>query len=191
MTATTESGRPAPEGARDAAERMGHDAIGAEHLVLSLLDDPRVGSTFSGHGTPIATARERALGRTPGPRRARGTARGAGPPGERQRRDGTTGAGRAAAAACPGLAGPAGTPGARSPSPARRSEKRRAQCRSCPSRCGRTSGCSAVSRTRWKGWCGARGGRFWSSSLRRSAWRVLHLSMGGGTADVSLSHLHT
>jgi Ca2+:H+ antiporter len=66
----TESARRALDGARDAAIRLGHDAIGAEHLVLSLLDDPRVATAFGAIGVPAATARERleAAGRKGRPR---------------------------------------------------------------------------------------------------------------------------
>jgi Ca2+:H+ antiporter len=66
----TESARRALDGAREVAARLGHDAIGAEHLVLSLLDDPRVGAAFGGVGIPAAAIRERleAAGRKGRPR---------------------------------------------------------------------------------------------------------------------------
>ncbi len=57
--APLESARRALDGARDAAVRLGHDAIGAEHLVLSLLDDPRVGAAVAAVGIPAAALRER------------------------------------------------------------------------------------------------------------------------------------
>jgi Ca2+:H+ antiporter len=55
----TESARRALDGARAAAVRLGHDAIGAEHLVLSLLDDARVVAAFGAAGLPVGSARER------------------------------------------------------------------------------------------------------------------------------------
>jgi Ca2+:H+ antiporter len=71
----TESAQRALDGARDAAIRLGHDAIGAEHLVLSLLDDPRIGAAFSSLGIPVARARDQlgTAGRKGKPRATAGT----------------------------------------------------------------------------------------------------------------------
>ena len=68
----TESARRALDGARAVATRLGHDAVGAEHLVLSLLDDDRIAEAFTGAGVPVAVARERlgAGGRKGKPRAA-------------------------------------------------------------------------------------------------------------------------
>ncbi|HET8622747.1 MAG TPA: calcium/proton exchanger [Gemmatimonadales bacterium] len=55
----TESARRALDGARAVALRLGHDAIGTEHLLLSLLDDPRIAEAYSAAGLPVATARQR------------------------------------------------------------------------------------------------------------------------------------
>jgi Ca2+:H+ antiporter len=57
--APTDGARRVLDGARDAAQRLGHDAVGAEHLLLALLDDPHVGAAFAGLGIPAATVRER------------------------------------------------------------------------------------------------------------------------------------
>jgi Ca2+:H+ antiporter len=54
-----DTGRRILDQARTTAIRLGHDAIGAEHVVLSLLDDPRVASAFAGIGVSTAAARER------------------------------------------------------------------------------------------------------------------------------------
>jgi Ca2+:H+ antiporter len=50
------------DGARRAALRLGHDAVGAEHLVLGLLEEPGVGAAFASLGIPVGTARERLEG---------------------------------------------------------------------------------------------------------------------------------
>jgi Ca2+:H+ antiporter len=70
----TDSARRVLDGAREAALRHGHDAVGAEHLVLALLDDSAVSAAFTGFGISPATARERlgAVGRRGGSRRAAG-----------------------------------------------------------------------------------------------------------------------
>lgn len=72
MSAQTvaESARRVLAGARDAALRLGHDAVGAEHVALALLDDPKVGAAFTGLGVPLGSARERleAAGRRGRPR---------------------------------------------------------------------------------------------------------------------------
>ncbi len=68
----TESARRVLDGAREAAARAGHDAIGTEDLMLSLLDDARVSAAFVALGIPVPTARERfeAAGRKVRPRAA-------------------------------------------------------------------------------------------------------------------------
>ena len=53
------SARRVLDGAREAALRLGHDAVGAEHVVLALLDEPGVGAGLSGLGIPLDRARER------------------------------------------------------------------------------------------------------------------------------------
>ncbi|HEX2450984.1 MAG TPA: calcium/proton exchanger [Gemmatimonadales bacterium] len=55
----TDSARRALDGARAAALRLGHDAVGAEHLVLGLLDDARIAEAFTAAGVPTGAARER------------------------------------------------------------------------------------------------------------------------------------
>ena len=67
-----ESARRVLDGARDAALRLGHDAVGAEHVALALLEDPKVGAAFTGLGVPLDSARERleAAGRRGRPRSA-------------------------------------------------------------------------------------------------------------------------
>ncbi len=55
----TDSARRALDGARDTAVRLGNDAIGAEHLVLSLLEDSRVSAAFGALGLPATAVRER------------------------------------------------------------------------------------------------------------------------------------
>jgi Ca2+:H+ antiporter len=66
----TESGQRALDGAREAAVRLGHDAVGAEHIVLGLLDEPRLSAAFAAIGVPAVAARER-LGATARRGRAR------------------------------------------------------------------------------------------------------------------------
>jgi Ca2+:H+ antiporter len=65
-----ESARRVLDAARDAALRLGHDAVGAEHVALALLEDSKVGAAFSGLDVPLGSARERleAAGRRGRPR---------------------------------------------------------------------------------------------------------------------------
>ena len=70
----TESARRVLDDARSIALRLGHDAVGAEHLVLSLLDDAQVGGALTAVGIPVETVRERleAAGHRGRPRAAPG-----------------------------------------------------------------------------------------------------------------------